>query len=900
MLISISTCLYFLSCVKEAGLIEIPKSKTAANQIRTVSLATLLAALILTIPAGLVAQADSEVPLHTVTVIAGERYGSPPGGQRWLLGDDYRDLWTTPIKVEVLDLQTFAGGLEPVMRVGGMQTLGLALKGRDGRDYSFRSVDKNISDKVIPQVFHGTFLEDIVQDQIAAHFPGVQVVAAPIERAAGVLGLPDPRLVVLPDDPALGEFREKFAGVLGIIVEYPQAVSETNPGFLGASEIVAHEKFWEERQAGTRYLPDTRAFLRARILDLLFNDWDRHRKQWRWARIPDLQLLQPIPEDRDQVFTSFEGVLLGLARFQGGWFVKFEDEFEPFSRIMRNGWDLDRFLLTDIDKTEWMQIASDLQSRLTDDVLDEGLQRLPAEYYKMRGEDISTKLKGRRDKISEMAERFYEYLSKRVDIQCTNQDERVTVEILEDDRMEVTVATLAADQNPGAPYYRRCFDRGETEEIRIYLHGGNDMVVTLGEKGPGITVRVIGGPGSNSVDDSKGFGVKFYGAEGESSVVGDNGTALDRKEFTMPARNRPGNTQTLGEVPWVPVRDWGATMKPLVVAGYQSDPGLIVGGGFDRTTYGFRKYPWSTRHTLKGAFAFGVKRPFLDYKGRFRHENSRHGYVIESRLSGLEQIRYNGLGNETAGDLDNDASKISQYQFILFPGIVFYKTDASRWAAGPIVKYTNSTGTRSTSVLAAEQPLGWQRFGQLGVQVNGSYDSRSQRSVLDPGILIEGEGAYFPEAWDVKAPFGYFDAHVGGWTRPVDRLLLSFHLRGRKTWGDFPYFEAAYIGGQRYPLGTKWDRWAGDASLGGLASARWTLGGMRGIIPGDYGIFGMGDAARVFLKGEDSSKWHPSYGGGIFITGYDRSGAIHLGVGNSAEDGLFFMFIANFAGLAFQ
>ena len=104
-----------------------------------------------------------------------------------MLGNDYRDLWNTSIELEVLNLKTFAGGLKPVMRVGGLQTLGLAFKGQDSRDYTFRSVDKTYDDKVIPAAFRNTLIEGIIQDQIAANFPGVLVVTGPIEKATGVL-----------------------------------------------------------------------------------------------------------------------------------------------------------------------------------------------------------------------------------------------------------------------------------------------------------------------------------------------------------------------------------------------------------------------------------------------------------------------------------------------------------------------------------------------------------------------------------------------------------------------------------------------------------------------------------------------------------------------------------------
>ena len=40
------------------------------------------------------------------------------------------------------------------------------------------------------------------------------------------------------------------------------------------------------------------------------NDWDRHRRQWRWAQSQGESLLQPIPEDPDYAFTDYEGLTL--------------------------------------------------------------------------------------------------------------------------------------------------------------------------------------------------------------------------------------------------------------------------------------------------------------------------------------------------------------------------------------------------------------------------------------------------------------------------------------------------------------------------------------------------------------------------------------------------------------
>src|SRR6266850_3451552 len=64
-------------------------------------------------------------------VVIGQEYQAG-GVHRWLWGDDYRSLWTTPTRVGSLDLHTFAGGLSPVARVGGRETKALALRGADG------------------------------------------------------------------------------------------------------------------------------------------------------------------------------------------------------------------------------------------------------------------------------------------------------------------------------------------------------------------------------------------------------------------------------------------------------------------------------------------------------------------------------------------------------------------------------------------------------------------------------------------------------------------------------------------------------------------------------------------------------------------------------------------------
>lgn len=166
----------------------------------------------------------------------------------------------------------------------------------------------------------------MVQDQMSSAHPAGSLVADSLMRATGILTTPI-KLVIMPDDPALGEYRSDFAGLMGTFQEFPTASSGNIPGFTGITDILDYEEMWERLEESPSDRIDSKAYLRARLLDILMGDWDRHRKQWRWANLPGKQFWQPIPEDRDQVFAKYDGLLLSVARTTLPYLLNFGNEY---------------------------------------------------------------------------------------------------------------------------------------------------------------------------------------------------------------------------------------------------------------------------------------------------------------------------------------------------------------------------------------------------------------------------------------------------------------------------------------------------------------------------------------------------------------------------------------------
>jgi len=830
----------------------------------------------------------------TVTIVAKDEFAAG-GLKRSLLGDNYRDLWTAPIRVPVLDLRTFAGGLTPLEEGGGAQTRNLRFRRSDGAEYVFRPVVKRSSGS-LSKVFDNTIVQDIFRDQASASHPGATVVAPAMLAAVGVLH-PVPRLVVMPDDPLLGEFRKNFAGLLGTIEDYP-ADSTAGQKFGGALKIIDTEELLDRINKSPGDQVDARNLLTARMVDMLLGDNDRHPDQWRWARLTEGPSARwvPIPRDRDKVFISYEGLVLDVARRAVPSMVEFGSEHSNPSALFDNAIEFDRRLLAGLDRGVWDSVAASVVTRVSDAVINTAIRSMPLGYVALSG-GLTDMIKARRATLPAVATRYYENLWATTDIHATDDADVTSVVRAADG--SVTVRIQSGNDRP---WFTRRFAAGETSGIRIYLHGGDDRASVTGTAGSSIPVTIIGGNGTNTILDSS-----IVGGSANPTELRDSGTVTDVKYARDKAAEEESETAAMNESfnrrPWVaaygrlipPQRDRGTSVSPVIGVRTGHGLGIVPKIGLARYTYGFRKVPYSSMVKAELEYSTAIRGFEIGLEGDKRFESSSFHALAEANVSQIKVGEFRGFGNDTP-DLRGEFYDVGQTQWLFRPAAGLSFAPEAEVSIGPIIRYTSTDSVNN--FISGNRPYGFSSFGQAGLQAKLDYDSRSLvEGAGGRGMEVGGDsdptlwgktefsGAAYPAVWDAESAYQEISGIASSYlTLPVfTRPVLALRAGGKKIFGEFPYFDAAFIGGSSSLRTEHRQRFAGDASLFGTTELRIPLVKFPFILPLNVGALGFVDVGRVYLDGESPGDWNTGAGAGFWVGVVDPGTNVNVLFTNNSD-----------------
>ena len=814
-----------------------------------------------------------------ITVIPGPEYKAG-----WIhnvfFGSHWRDLWTTPLKVKVLELDKFAGGLIPIKKGGGLQTKSLRLKGADGQIWKFRSVNKDPSN-LLPQELRETIADDILHDQISTSNPMAPMVVSPLLEAVDLVEA-SPQLVYLPDTEMLGEFRE-FGEMLGFIEVHPSEGEDDEPGFAGAIDVKGTYKLlnYLEKHRSEKF--NSKEFLKARLIDILLGDWDRHMDQWRWAKYSSEEKTWcPIPRDRDQAFAKYDGFFPSIAAYIIPQLNDFGFDYPRMVYLTWNGRYLDRRVLTELDKTTWDSISTVVQSKLTDNVIESSVSKLPPEAYPIAASELSVKLKSRRDKFQLASNEFYRLVNKFADVYCSAKDDYVEVNRLNDLTTEVSVfkRNKKTGDKKGRALFHKVFDNEITIDLRIFLDDGDDKVVLKGECDYSPIVRIIGGKGRDELTDESivnGYFLTitpfhavqrrtyFYDSDKSTIVKSGSGTVFDDYPEPEPTDD--------GEKYEPLIIDRGHRLLTLPLFGFDSDNGITLGAGLQLSKYGFRERPLDYLQQFFVSYST-VGGGTIKYNGDF-HSITRKGKLnIKVIYSTLFAIRYFGFGNETTFSSErnkNDYYRVNQKLFTIFP--MFYYNFSENYTGRVGLSFIYTDTKMNNEELLDDFKYGTYGLGKLnplGLHAGLEVEKRDNKIMPTRGFFGDFYASLFPKVFNINETFyraggdirGYFPFGL------FEGSTLALRAGGEKIWGEYPFYAASFLGGIENLRGYNRWRFSGDASLFGQAELRIWLTNLKLILKNKLGVNLFAETGRVFVEGdfEDSKRWHPSYGIGLWLS----------------------------------
>ncbi|HEX6334449.1 MAG TPA: metallophosphoesterase, partial [Flavisolibacter sp.] len=557
--------------------------------------------------------------------------------KRFFMGRNYREEWTTAVKVPVLDMGVEQGGLTPEKAGGGKQTKSLRVVDKTGKEWALRSIQK-FPEAAIPPDLRSPFAVDVVEDGVSASYPYAALSIPPLAQAAGVPTLRR-KLVYIPDDPRLGRFRSTFKNTLAMLEERePENITKTD----NTDEVII--KLARDNDDHI----DQAQVLRARLLDNFYMDLDRHEDQWRWATrdTGKGKLYFVIPRDQDQAFFINQGILPyfikkpWLVPELQGLDIK-ADNIKTFNRAARN---FDRFFLTGLDENQWRQEITRFVNNMTDSVITSAIRRQPPEVRDFHGQRLINTLQGRRQHFMDDMMEYYRFISRRVSIAGSNQRELFLVDKQADGKMKVTVNKIDKEGKVSSKMYERIFDPEVTKELRLYGLEDNDSFVVRGGDSP-IKMRIIGGPGNDHFANEGSGGSKMivYDVAFEESRFSGNHNDFAKRISRDPRNNQYNRIYYKYNI-----------FHPGIRLAYNIDDKLFAGIKLDYTRHGFRKEPYGMRQIFNAGHAVNTSSWFFNYQGEFIKAIGVSDLLLRADVRApINVTNFFGLGNETSFNEDH-------------------------------------------------------------------------------------------------------------------------------------------------------------------------------------------------------------------------------------------------------
>ena len=815
---------------------------------------------------------------------------------RFLWGKHYRDIYSRPVEVEIADLTKIKGGLTPTISGGGNQSMSLRVVDKEGKEYVMRGVRKSVSrfvqtavfkDQYVMNSFQDTWAERFIYDFYTTSHPYTPFIISDLSEAIGMFHT-NPELYYIPKQKTLGRFNENYGDELYMIEERPTSGFEDEDSFGNATKIVSTTDVIANLRKDEKYAIDQKAFLRARIFDMLIGDWDRHGDQWRWSEFKEegKVIYKPVPRDRDQAFAKIDGALLSLIKKLPPLrhMQSYKEDFANPRWLNKTAFPLDQYLLKSTSEEDWITEAKDIVTTLSDEVIEEVFAKLPKEVQDKEIDEIKRILTVRKSNIVAYLPKYYAKLREYVIVAGTDKKDFFDIERLPNGDVKLT---QYRDKKLGKELeFEKVYSAKQTKEIWIYGLNDEDEYIVRGEGKAKIKLRLIGGKNQDTyVIENPGKTIVYDYADKKNEIVEKNGVV--RKYST--------NKYDLNNFNYEKVPVNINMLLPNI--GFNPEDGIKLGFMYSSTRMKFLQDPFTSKHELKGFYSFNTKGLEAEYKGYFPNTKNNWMFTLGARATSPNFAKnYYGIGNETYyfdKEEGDDYKRVRIESYSIAPG---YRYEGKQGGSFEVnlgydaLKVQNKSNRFITSSpeVVNQKVFDFQQYGSFNVEYN--YEQYNYPANPTVGFGFNSKAGWRMNLEDTKQNFAYLDMRMNfiHFIDRGERFVFATNFTYQTRFNDnYDFYHAATVGGNANLRGFRPERFTGKTSFVQTTDIRFNAGQFTaGFIPMSYGFYAGFDYGRVWTPLESSNKWHNAYGAGFWINAIEQA-TLHCSYFNSVDGGRF-------------
>lgn len=791
------------------------------------------------------------------------------------LGKHYRKYYGTKIEAKTVSLDTLMGGMTPKKAGGGHQSISLQLENKDGKEYVMRALKKSASrflqavafkDQYVEDKFKNTFAEDFLYDFYTTAHPYTPFAIANLAEKIEI-SHSNPVIYYIPKQNALKNYNTEFGDELYMFEERPDKSQKDLKNFGKPDDIISTDDLLENIHKDQKYSVDEDSYIKARLFDMLIGDWDRHYDQWRWGEYKkgEKVIYKPIPRDRDQAFSKYDGILTSLLMKIPALrhMQTFKDDIKNIKWFNKEAYPLDLAFLRTSSEKEWVTQAKYIKENLTDEAIDNAFLNLPKEVQDETIEGIKEKLKLRKAKLENFAFDYFKVLQKTVLIVGTNKKDKFVINHISKNKVEIEVYSLQKEGSELA--FSKVYNGGKTKKIWIFGLDDDDVFEVKGNAKSNIKIRLIGGQNHDvyNIENGKKIKILDFATKENTYSVNDKTKIILTDDYISNLYNyqKPKYNAFSG--------------LPLI--GFNPDDGIKLGVTTNYVVNGFNQNPYSQKHSINANYFFATNGFELNYNLEIPKAVGLWDFNLAFLFTSPNfAINYFGSGNESSNNDDTfglDYNRVRIRMLKVSPQI------KKKGRYGSLLTVQSNfenieierTENRYISVPNAVNSRVFENQQFAGINLKYSYENYDNASFPTNGV-----GVFFDAGWkinleDISRNFPSFEAKLN-FNHKIDpngKLVVATLLKGKAIFNNnFEFYQGATLGGDYDLRGFRNERFLGNQSFFQSSDLRWNIGKInKTIVPMSYGILAGFDYGRVWLDGEKSNKWHQSFGGGIWLNG---------------------------------